>query len=79
MLSLHPYSRIDTTTAWKELCLILLDKSDFHIIDNVLKAVHVFASHILMSFSVDEMLLLRYVNLSTSFREPALSVEMSLF
>ena len=33
-------------------------------------AVHVFTSRILMSFFVDETLVLRLVNLSTSFREP---------
>ena len=48
-------------------------------INNLLIAVHAFASHILKSFSVDEMLLLRYVNLSTNFREPPFNVEMSAF
>ena len=43
----HPYSRIDTNTAWKKLRFIFSDKFDFHIIDNL-------ASRILMSFSVDE-------------------------
>ena len=66
----HPYSRIDTTAAWKKMCFILLDKSDFHMIDNQSIAVHTFTSCILISFSVDETLLLRYGNLSTSFREP---------
>ena len=45
--------------------------------DSLLIAVHAFAGHVLMSFSVDETLLLRLVNLSTSFRELAFSVEMS--
>ena len=40
-------------------------------------AVHAFVSHVSMSFSVDETLLHRYVNLSTSFREVPSSVEMS--
>ena len=31
-------------------------------------AVHAFASRVFMKFSVDETLLLRYVNLSTSYR-----------
>ena len=50
----HPYSRTDTTAAWKKLCFILLDKFDFHKIDDLLMT-----SCILMSFSVDEMLLSR--------------------
>ena len=73
----HPYSRIDMTIVWKKLRFIILGKSDFHMIDNKLIVVYAFASCILMSFSVDEMLLLRYVNFSTHFREPPFSVEMS--
>ena len=42
-------------------------------------AVHTFASRVLMSVSVDETLLPKDVNLSTSFREQLFSVEMSLF
>ena len=75
----HPYNRIDMTAAWKKFCFILLHKSDFHMIDNQSIAVHAFASHILMSFSEDEMLLPRYVNLSTSFRKPPFSVAMFPF
>ena len=48
-------------------------------IDNPSIAVHAFASRILISFSVDETLLPSYVNLSTDFREPPFSVEMSTF
>ena len=48
-------------------------------IDNLSIAVHTFVRCILMSLSVDEMLLLRYINLSTTFREPPFSVEMSHF
>ena len=73
----HPYSRIDTTAAWEKLRFILLDKSDFHMIDNLPIAVHTFASRMLMSFSVDETLLPRYVNLSTSFRVPPLCGDVS--
>ena len=36
----HPYSRIDITASWKKLCFILLDKSNFHMIYNLLIAVH---------------------------------------
>ena len=55
----HPFSRIDTTATWKKLHFILLDKFDFHMIDNLLIAVHAFISFIVISFSVDEMLLPR--------------------
>ena len=65
----HPYSRIDTTAAWKILRLILSDRSDFLMIDILLIADHTFACHILMSFSVDETMLPKYENLSTDFRE----------
>ena len=75
---LHPYSRIDTTTARKKLHFILSD-SDFYMINNQSIAVYAYSNHILMSFSVDEMLLLKYINLSTDFREPPLRMEMSPF
>ena len=53
------------------------DRSDLHMTDSLLIAVHAFTCHILMSFSGDEMLLLRYVNLSICFRDPPFSMEMS--
>ena len=46
---MHPYSRIDTTAAWKKLHFMLLDKFDFHMIDNLSIAVHALVSCILMS------------------------------
>ena len=52
----HPYSSIDTTAAWKKLRFILSVRSDFHIIDSLLIAVHAFVSRVSMSFSVHEML-----------------------
>ena len=75
----HPYRRIDTTPVWKKLRFILSNKFGFHMSDNLSIVGHAFTCHILMSFSVDEMLFLRYANLSTSFREPPLSVEMFPF
>ena len=60
----HPYSSIDTTTAWKKLRFISLGRSDFHMTDSLSIAVPAFASHVLMSFSVDERLLPSEVNLS---------------
>ena len=65
----HLYSRIVMTTAWKNLHFILSNMFDFHMVNNLLIAVHAFASRMLMSFSVDKMLLLRQVNLSTNFKE----------
>ena len=53
----HPYSSIDMTAAWKKLRFILSDRSDFHMTDSLLIAVQAFASHVLISFLVDEMLL----------------------
>ena len=50
----HPYSSIDTTTAWKKLSFILSVRSDFHMVDSLSIAVHDFASRVSMSFSVDE-------------------------
>ena len=53
----HPYSSIDSTAAWKKLRFILLVRSDFHIIDSLLIAVHAFVNLVPMSFSVDATLL----------------------
>ena len=64
----HPYSSIDTTTAWKKTHSILSDRSVFLMIDDLLIAVHTFTNQILTSLSLDEMLLPRYMNLSTNFR-----------
>ena len=69
---------MDTTAAWKKLCCILSDRSGFHMTDNLLIADHAFASSVLTSFSIDEMLLPREVNLFASFKEPPVRVEMSL-
>ena len=63
----------------KKIRFILSDRFDFHTIDDLSITVHAFASRILMSFSVDEMLLPMYLNLSTSLREPPVSGDMSFF
>ena len=55
----HPYSSIDATAAWKKLRFILSVRSDFHIIDSLLIAVHAFVNLMSMSFSVDATLLPR--------------------
>ena len=51
----HPYSSIDTTTAWKKLRFIFSVRSDFHMTNSISIAVYAFASHVLMSFSVDRV------------------------
>ena len=66
-----------TQFACKKLRYILLDKSDFHMINSLLIAIHAYAGYILTSLSVDETLLLRYLNLSTNFRGPPFRVEMA--
>ena len=73
----HLYSNTDTTAAWKKLCFILSVRSDLLLIINLSIAVCAFVRHILVSLSIDEMLLPRYVNLSTNFGEPPFRVEMS--
>ena len=73
---MHPYSSINTTAAWKKLRFILSARSDFHMVESLSIAVHAFISRVSMSFSVDETLLPRSVNLSTSFREAPSSVAM---
>ena len=42
----HPYSSIDTIAAWKKLRFILSVRSDFHMTDSLLIAVHAFVSHV---------------------------------
>ena len=39
---LHPYSKMDTTAAWKKMHFILSDWSDFHMTDNLSIPVYVF-------------------------------------
>ena len=51
----HPYSSIDVTAAWKKLRFILSVRSDFHIIDSQLIAVHTFVNFVSMSFSVNTL------------------------
>ena len=59
VLVVLPYSSMDTTAAWKKMCLILSVRSNFDMTDNLSIAVHAFANRVLMSFSVDETLLTR--------------------
>ncbi len=41
----HPYSSIDTTTAWRKLHFILSVRSDFYMTDTLSIAAHAFAAH----------------------------------
>ena len=67
---MQPYSSIDVTAAWKKLRFILSVRSDFHIIDSLLIAVHSFVNLVSMFFSVD-------ANLSTRLRGVPSRVEVS--
>ena len=75
----HPYSIIDTATTWKKSHFILLNWSNFHMIDNMSLAFNAFTRSMLTSPSVDEILLLRYANWSTNFRGLPFRVEMAPF
>ena len=46
-------------------------------INNLSISVHAFTRHMLTSLSVDEILLLRYMNLSTNFRGLPLQVKIA--
>ena len=52
----QPYSSTETVTAWKISGFILAERSDFHLIDKLLIAVHTFPLSKLISISVDEIL-----------------------
>ena len=54
------------------------ERSDFFIIDKLSAAVHVLSMRILTSLSVDETLLLTYVNRSTNFRGFPFNEEIAL-
>ena len=62
---MRPYSSTDITTACQKSNYILLERSDFHMIDNQSISVNLYPMHTLTSCSVDEILLLRHMNLST--------------
>ena len=61
----------------EKLCFILSNRSDLHMTKILSIAVHAIASQGQMSFSVDETLLSREVNLSISFEELTVRDEMS--
>ena len=76
VLMVYLYSSIDTTAGWKKSRFIVSVRSDFHMIDSLSVAVHAFARCISTSLTVDEILLPRYMNLSTNSRGPPFNVEM---
>ena len=73
----HRNSSIETTVAWKKFRFNLSSRSEFHIIDSLSTAVHAFTRRILILISIDKMLLSRYVNFSTNFRERLFREEMA--
>ena len=64
---------------WKKSCFTLPVRFNFHMINNLSIAFHTFARRILILFSVDEILLPRYVNWATTFRGLPLRAEMVPF
>ena len=73
----HRYISIGKTTVWKKSRLIISDRSDFYMVDSLAIAAHAFARHKLTSLSVNEIFLLRNVNLSTNFRETLFRMQMA--
>ena len=81
----QPYRSIDTVTTWKNSGFILLKILDFHVIDNVSMAVNALImreskvdmslnkenklKRILTSLSLDDILLLRYMNRGSPFNK----------
>ena len=72
----HLYSSRDTAIAWRKYRFILSDRSDFQRINNLSIEFHADTIRMFTSLSVDEMLLLRYVNWSTNFRGWPLRVDI---
>ena len=66
VLRVQPYNNTDT--AWKNSRFILSERSDYHTIDCLLIAVHIFLTRIWTLPSVDEILLPMYMDWSTDFR-----------
>ena len=63
----HPNNSTNTATAWKKSRFTLSERLDFYVIDLSI-AVYAFPMCMLTSLLVSEILLLRYVNMSTNFR-----------
>ena len=65
---LHSYNSKDTVTDWKKSGFILSESLHFHMTNTMSIAFHAVAGCMLTSLSVDEILLLRYVNWSNNYR-----------
>ena len=48
----QPYSSTDTVTAWKSSRIVLSERSDFYIVNNLLIVIHVLSMHLLISLSI---------------------------
>ena len=60
--AVNPCGTTDTATAWKKSHFILLEGTDFYMIDSLSITVHAFVMRMLTLLSVDEILLPMYVN-----------------
>ena len=76
----HTTSSVRTELMFIRLCWSAnTDTLDFYMFNNLLIGMNVFARCKFMSLSIDEMLLLRYINLSTNFREMSFSEDLLSF
>ena len=72
-----PCSRTDTVTALKNSCFILSERLNIDMIRNPSVRVHSFSMRIMISLSVNEILLPRYEKWSTNFRDLSFNMEMA--
>ena len=75
---MHPYSSIDATAAWKKLRFILSIRSDFHIIDSLLIAVHAFVNLVSITELIKEKSHNRD-NLYLQITQPPVTMKKSIF
>ena len=69
---------MDKNTASKKSRFILSNRSDYDMIDKLPITFHTFTRHMLTSLSVDEILLPKYVNLSTNLGGLPLKMKMKM-
>ena len=72
------YGSTDTATSWKNSHFILTDRWDFHIVDNLSVAIHVLPMRIMISLSINEILLPWYAKCFINFRGLLFNEEMAL-
>ena len=70
--------RTDTATAWKNCSFISSKRKDFHVVVNLWIAIHALPMRMLISLSVDEILLPRYMNWFINFRGLPFNKKMTL-